>query len=252
MAALALPFSGAAVTPTRRAPARSPRTPFLRALGWARTGEDGPPVVGGQVDHPAAPSNRAEPTRTQRRPLLDRGLEVARHPHRQLGQGQAGRGPEPVAKLAEPGEGRAGPPRRSSRSRRSSSGRRPGCAGRRRWPRRRRGSPSGSQPCFDSSAEAFTWRQTAGGSVEVGGEVVEGPEELERVDPVDHPDHRQRLPRLVPLEVADQVPADREVGQGLGLAPEFLRVVLAEVGRARPRPAGGSARAGSAWSRRPA
>ena len=38
MAALALPFSGAAVTATRIAPARSPRTAFRLAPGWASTG----------------------------------------------------------------------------------------------------------------------------------------------------------------------------------------------------------------------
>ena len=65
IAALALPFSGAAETATRSAPARSPRMAFRLAPGWRRHRQDGPVGVGGQGDHPATPSNKAEPTRTR-------------------------------------------------------------------------------------------------------------------------------------------------------------------------------------------
>ena len=45
---------------------------------------------------------------------------------------------------------------------------------------------------------------------------------------MDHGHQRQRPPDLVPLQGADQVPADRQVGQGRGLLPKLLRPALAQ------------------------
>ena len=101
---------------------------------------------------------------------------------------------------------------------------------------------SGVQPCLLGSRGGIDLQADAGGSLEVLRGLVEGSQQLERVDRMDHPHHRQRFLDLVGLQVSNQVPADRifEVRQGFGLPPELLRIVFAEVAGAasdqRPDP----------------
>ena len=99
---------------------------------------------------------------------------------------------------------------------------------------------SGDQPCLVSSPEVLTWRQTGGASGSSRARESRRLEQLQRIDRVDHLDHGQGSLRLVRLEVADQVPAHRlsEAAQGLGLPPELLGIVLAQVDSTPPQPAG--------------
>ena len=47
---------------------------------------------------------------------------------------------------------------------------------------------------------------------------------------MDHRHQRQRAPDFVPLQMPDQVPANRQIGQFLGLLPKLLRPAFAQVG----------------------
>ena len=100
------------------------------------------------------------------------------------------------------------------------------------------GSPSGSTPPFCGSSLQLTWTSTACRSppadapVELGGQV-------EPVDRMDQGEAAHRLPRLVPLQRADQMPVDPDAGERVLLLQRLLHPVLAHVrqpGR-RPRPA---------------
>ena len=247
------PCPGGAVTATRRAPARSPRTALRCAPGWATTGRIAPSACRTIADHGSTPSNSAEPTRTQRRPLLDGRLEVVRHPHRQLVQGQARPPSQRLAQLAERDERRPGRlGRRPQRGHRHQADDRDRPAGRDRLGVGEDLDRDSSHAC-SASPEVLTCRQTAGGSATIRRGFVEDLQELERVDRVDHADHRKSLLDLVGLQVADQMPADGIRRGRPGLPPSSRAPGdSSRPGRGPRRPrAAGSTRAGSAWSRRP-
>ena len=119
----------------------------------------------------------------ERRPFLDRGLEIADIPIESSGSGRPVRA-KLVADLAEADE-------------RGPGGFAVGALRRHRHQPDDREAPargdrfgvvedlSGDQPCLASSPEVLTCRQTRGGSVH-GAEVVEVPKQLERIDRVDH------------------------------------------------------------------
>ena len=100
-ASFARPSSGGAVTATFSAPACSPEHRLLPRSGWARTASSAPSACGGHGDHAfSSPVEQRRPDPDERRPFLDRDLEVVAHPHRQVRQRQPG--PSRAARRAEP------------------------------------------------------------------------------------------------------------------------------------------------------
>ena len=93
----------------------------------------------------------------------------------------------------------------------------------------------GAKPCLAGSPETLTSRRMGqdGGLRPVTRRPPSSPRRAPSsrgtVDRMDHGHQRQRPPDLVPLQGADHVPADRQVGQGRGLLPKLLRPALAQV-----------------------
>ena len=58
---------------------------------------------------------------------------------------------------------------------------------------------------------------------------VERCEQPRAVDRMKQSDRRQAAAELVALHVADEMPADRQIGQRFGLRPQFLRPAFAQV-----------------------
>ena len=140
MAALALPFSGGAVTATRSAPRSLAEDGISPGPGLGVHGERSFPGHGPSARSCLDPFEQRGAHPHQGRPFLDRGLEIAGHAHRQLGERQARSLPQRVARSGGGERTTAGPSRRPCPSPPSSSARRSGCSGTRRSPRRRRGS----------------------------------------------------------------------------------------------------------------
>ena len=108
MAALALPFSGAAETATRSAPARSPRTAFFLAPGWARTGKTVPSAWAVSAIIRQTPSNSAEPTRTSVAPSSMAASKSLDIPIESWSRARPGAAPEVVAERPQADERRPG------------------------------------------------------------------------------------------------------------------------------------------------
>ncbi len=139
IAALALPFSGGAVTATRSAPARSPMIPSRFAPGGPAPARRCRRRAGSGGNHGSTPSKSAEPTRSRVAPssmAVSKSFDI---PIDKLHERQVRLSPQPVAQLAS-ARTILGRSRRWCPARPSSSSRQSGSLGRRRSTRLRSGS----------------------------------------------------------------------------------------------------------------
>ena len=186
---------------------------------------------------------RADPD--ERRPFLDRPSRS-----RSTSPSRGGRAARPVRarrssrSLSQPDERRPGG--LGGRCRSAAIVIRPttGTSGRPRSPRRRGQIASGDQPCLAASPEVFTWRQTGGGS---------GRSAAGRRAPGAASASRPRGPSrtigrvffaLFPCKWPIRCQRTGDGAERLGLRPEFLRVVLAEVASRPARRAAATQSAG--------
>ena len=210
--------------------------------------------MAGDRDHDSTPSKSAEPTRTRVAPSSMAASKSFDIPIDSSTRGKSVRCRSVVAQLAEPARTTAAPSRPSSPARPSSSIRRSGSCGRPRSIAASLRICSDVQPCLLGFARGIDLQADRRRIAQVRRRLVEDSQQLERVDRMNHPDHRQRFLDLVGLQVSNQMPADRrvKVGQSLDLAPELLGIVFAEIAGSAGDQRPDRIRRDFSWSRRPA
>ena len=231
MAALALPFSGGRGHRDAKGPGPLAEDAVPPGAGLGVDRDDRALGVGRQARSCLDPLEQGGADPDERGPFLDRDLEVARHPHRELGQRQAG---PPAAARREPRGGATNDGRAVAASVPSAAiVIRPTIGIVRQAAIASASSriASADQPCLVSSPEVLTWRQTGGGSASPAASSSSVREQLEGVDGVDHRDQGQASasPCWTGGGRSGASARAHQVRQGLGLRPELLRIVLAQV-----------------------
>ncbi len=214
-ALLAFPFSGGRVTQTLSIPSCSPSMPVAPGPGPGPNGEDRPLGVRFQGDHRSAPFEQ-RPSRSARSwpplrspPRSRRSSPSKARPARRPPDIAAGAGRDSARRAAKSLRDRSAPPSKPAMhiSPRTS-----------RCPSRASGSrhasmSSGSKLCLAASPETFTSSSTAPAVPDIARDPLNGLDQRQAVGRLEHVDHRQGTADLIPLERADHVPADRQIGQ---------------------------------------
>ena len=93
-----------------------------------------------------------------------------------------------------------------------------------------RGTSSGGAPYLVASPARSTWISSSGARPDSSAAAIELLEQLDAIDRLDHRERRRRLPGLVRLQVAEEMPPDLE-GRSMSeiFCRRFLDTVLAEV-----------------------